>query len=78
MAHQGGRRIWQLADADDYVLTWLEMPNGDAGALEAQLLQEFVREYHHLPFGNRLPSGSRLGHALPDAQHVDPQRPQRR
>lgn len=53
VGHQGGRRIWQLADADEYVLSWLPTPSRDPEILEAQLLQAFVAEYGRRPIGNR-------------------------
>jgi hypothetical protein len=53
VGHQGGRRIWQLADADDYVLSWLPTPGRDPEVLEAQLLRAFVAEYGMRPIGNR-------------------------
>jgi hypothetical protein len=58
VGHQGGRRIWQLADADEYVLSWLPTPGMDPEVLEAQLLRAFVAEYGRRPIGNR--TGGRL------------------
>lgn len=58
VGHQGGRRIWQLADADEYVLSWLPTPGRDPEVLEAQLLRAFVAEYGKRPIGNR--TGGRL------------------
>lgn len=58
VGHQGGRRIWQLADADEYVLSWLPTPGWDPEVLEAQLLRAFVAEYGKWPIGNR--TGGRL------------------
>jgi hypothetical protein len=51
--HQGGRRIWQLADADEYVISWLPTPGRDPEVLEAQLIRAFVAEYGKRPIGNR-------------------------
>jgi hypothetical protein len=58
VGHQGGRRIWQLADADEYVLSWLPTPGQDPRVVEDQLLREFVVEYGKRPIGNR--TGGRL------------------
>lgn len=53
IGHSGGRRIWQLTDADDFVLAWIETPTADPEDIEAGLLQGFVAEYGRLPIGNR-------------------------
>lgn len=53
VGHQGGRRIWQLVDADDYVLSWLPTLGRDPEILENQLLRAFVAEYGKRPIGNR-------------------------
>ena len=55
--HQGGRRIWQLADADDYLIAWLETPEQHPGPVEASLIARFVRAHGRLPIGNRTPGG---------------------
>lgn len=59
VGHQGGRRIWQLADADEYILSWLPTPGRDPEVLEAQLLSAFVAHYGKRPIGNR--TGGRAG-----------------
>lgn len=53
VGHQGGRRIWQLADSDDFVIAWLPTPNADPGDLEAELINSFSAEHDKLPIGNR-------------------------
>lgn len=53
VAHQGGRRIWQLADADTFVLAW-QIAHGDTPEeIEGQLIREFVAAYGRKPIGNR-------------------------
>jgi hypothetical protein len=53
VGHQGGRRIWQLADADDYVLSWLPTPEADPEAVEGDLIRAFMAEHGRKPIGNR-------------------------
>lgn len=53
VAHQGGRRIWQLADADDFIIAWLETPGRDPAVTEAELIRAFVAEHGKRPIGNR-------------------------
>ncbi|MGH9224312.1 MAG: hypothetical protein ACRD2W_11155, partial [Acidimicrobiales bacterium] len=53
VAHQGGRRIWQLDDADEYVIAWLETPDTDPEDVEDVMLREFVDVHGRRPIGNR-------------------------
>lgn len=53
IGHQGGRRIWQLSDADDYLIAWLLTPNDDPERVEGELIRAFVDEYGVRPIGNR-------------------------
>lgn len=53
VGHQGGRRIWQISDADDFVLASKPTPHEDPEAVESALLRAFVAEYGMLPIGNR-------------------------
>jgi len=53
VGHQGGRRIWQLADADDYILAWLPTSGVDPEDVEGDLIRAFVAEYGQKPIGNR-------------------------
>ena len=53
VGHQGGRRVWQLADADDYVLAWRPTPGRDPEATEAELINGFMAEHGKRPIGNR-------------------------
>ena len=53
IAHSGGRRIWQLADSDEFTIGWILTPDFEPGELEAELIREFAAHYGRLPFGNR-------------------------
>jgi hypothetical protein len=53
VAHRGGCRIWQLADADAFTIAWLETPDRDPEDVEGELIHEFVETYGRKPIGNR-------------------------
>jgi hypothetical protein len=53
VGHRGGRRIWQISDADDFVLASKPTPHEDPESVESALLRAFVAEYGMLPIGNR-------------------------
>lgn len=61
VGHQGGRRIWQLADADEFILAWLTTGDQDPEQVEADLIRAFVAEYGKRPIGNRT-RGRRQSH----------------
>lgn len=54
VGHRGGRRIWQLADADDYVICWMRTPGLDPAAVEDDLIKSFVAVHGKRPIGNRI------------------------
>jgi len=53
VGHQGGRRIWQLADADEFVIAWLPTPRTDPEQVEGALIRAFLEQYGKRPIGNR-------------------------
>lgn len=53
VGHRGGRRIWQLGDADDYIIGWMPTPGLDPAAVEEDLLKSFVAVHGKRPIGNR-------------------------
>jgi hypothetical protein len=50
VGHWGGRLIWQVADADWFIIAW--KPCADFKKIEAQLLDDFERQHCCLPFAN--------------------------
>lgn len=56
--HQGGRRLWQLLDADDALVAWRVLPEAARQAgrtgkqVEDAFLTEFRETYGHLPWAN--------------------------
>jgi len=53
VGHQGGRRIWQLADAVELIISWLVTADQDPDDVEGALLRAFVAEHGRRPIGNR-------------------------
>ena len=55
--HNGGRSIWQLADAEDLLVAWhrvdLEAVGVDARQAEQDLIRAFARVYGRRPYANR-------------------------
>lgn len=50
--HWDGRLIWQLADAEDLLVAWKELPPETVNAAQANCQAEFLREHGRLPFAN--------------------------
>jgi hypothetical protein len=55
--HWGGRLLWQLGGAQDFLLGWREEP--DFGGVETDLIDEFLDHFGQLPFAN-LKRGDRV------------------
>ena len=55
--HNGGRSIWQLADAEDLLVAWHPVDQDGSGLeaaeIETQLITHFRAEYGNRPFANR-------------------------
>lgn len=53
VGHQGGRYIWQLAEAGDLVIAWMETPDEIPREVEIRLLAEFAASHGgQKPFAN--------------------------
>lgn len=50
IGHQGGRYLWQLADAFDLLVAWQGHP--DPSGRETALIEAFVDDYGTFPFAN--------------------------
>jgi len=50
--HSGGRSIWQLEDAGELLVCWIETPGLDPHHVEEDYLDEFARVYLAQPFAN--------------------------
>lgn len=51
VGHKGGRLIWQLADAKSLLVCW-KPTRKDPREVEAELIQEFKKQYGDRPFAN--------------------------
>ena len=53
VGHKGGRYIWQLADHEDLIVCWKEMPEGSPELYETKLILDFKKKYgERRPFAN--------------------------
>jgi hypothetical protein len=52
VGHQGGRYIWQLADASEFIVCWMETPDENPAVAESALIAEFRARYGARPIGN--------------------------
>lgn len=53
IGHKGGRYIWQLADHEDLIVCWKEMPNGSPKEYETELILDFKNKHgNRRPFAN--------------------------
>ena len=50
--HWDGRLVWQLADADQLLIAWKELPAEKLAKAEAGYHAAFVEEHGRLPFAN--------------------------
>lgn len=54
VGHQGGRYVWQVADASDYLIGWKTM-TGHPRPAEHAMIHQFTRQHGRHPFGNISP-----------------------
>lgn len=53
IGHKGGRYIWQLSCANDFIVYWKPTPNTDPDAVETELIQFFKQSHNGMrPFAN--------------------------
>lgn len=53
IGHWGGRYLWQLADSDNLLIAWKELPTtDDPHEVESEMLEDFLNTHGKLPFAN--------------------------
>jgi len=52
VGHWGGRLIWQIQGAEDFLVCWKETPDEAPREVEAQLIREFTSQFLKRPFAN--------------------------
>lgn len=52
VGHWGGRLVWQLPEPDQLVVAWKETPGSVPSQVEAQLINDFRRQFGKPPFAN--------------------------
>lgn len=53
MGHQGGRYIWQLGGAEEFIVCWKTLDDSQEPArIEGPLIAEFRAHYGRRPIGN--------------------------
>ncbi len=51
-SHWGGRLIWQLAEADQFLIAWRHDARGEPRETERELIGLFVQQFGARPFAN--------------------------
>lgn len=65
--HWGGARLWQLTNARDCPVSWIETPGLDPETVESVLLESFKRQYASYPYANEAGPKSMTEEAREDA-----------
>lgn len=52
VGHQGGRYIWQLAEASEFIVCWMETSDQNPAVVESALIAEFRAHHGARPIGN--------------------------
>jgi hypothetical protein len=50
--HRGGRPLWQVEGAAQFIISWRRLPDEDPPTVESDMIDEFKRRFGKRPFAN--------------------------
>jgi hypothetical protein len=50
--HRGGRPLWQVEGAEQFIISWRQLPDEDPYKVEQDMVDKFARKFGKPPFAN--------------------------